>query len=84
MQTETEPRIPTYGFRVDRCGDVYAFTQRPVRGRCPERHQLYVGTVSRANGGWKTDAACNVYPTQADAALNLIWMICGGRQPGTW
>lgn len=81
MNATTKPRV--YGFRISRGGEVYAYTRRPVRGRCPERYQLLAGHVWRVPGGWKHDVGCSVWPTQNDAALAVLWVICGTEEPTT-
>lgn len=70
-------RIRTYGFRIDRSGNVYAYAEQPHRGRVVDRHQLYVGTVTRVTGGWRNDASADIHPTQTAAAQRLVAIICG-------
>jgi len=74
---QSAPSVRTYGSRVARTGAVYAYTEQPVRGRCRASKELFVGEVRKIKGGWQNDACCTVYPTQSDAAVALVRIICG-------
>lgn len=77
MDATTGPKVRTYGCRAARNGEVYAYTEPPTRGRCRASKELFVGTVWKVpGGGWRHDAACDVYPTQSDAAVALVRIIC--------
>lgn len=73
----TTTKVRTYGFRTARTGEVFAFTEQPTHGRCRPSKELLVGHVRKTASGWRHDAACDVYPTQADAAMALVRIVCG-------
>lgn len=77
----TTRHIRTFGCRVARSGEVYAYLEQPSRGRCRESKQLLVGYVRKVASGWQHDATRTVYPTQSDAAVALVRIICPDRCP---
>jgi hypothetical protein len=72
----TTPKVRTFGSRVSRSGEVFAYTEPPVRGRCRASKELLVGHVRKVPGGWRHDAACDIYPRQSDAAIAVIRITC--------
>jgi hypothetical protein len=76
VNATTSPKVRTYGSRVARTGEVFAYTDRPTRGRCRPSKELHVGYVWKVPGGWRHDAACDVYPTQSDAAMAVVRITC--------
>lgn len=76
MNATTSPKVRTYGSRVSRAGEVFAYTEPPTRGRCRASKELLVGHVWKVPGGWRHDVACDVYPTQSDAAMAAVRITC--------
>lgn len=69
---------PTYGYRINRMWQVYAFTSPAKRGRPPAgANQLHVGDLLSIGRRWRNDQTCDTYATQDEAAQALIRLICG-------
>ena len=47
MQNTDGPKVRTYGCRAARTGEVFAYTEPPVRGRCRASKELLVGHVRK-------------------------------------
>lgn len=72
---ETAPRTRTYGFRINRSGEVYAHTTPGKHGQ--ERNgDLFVGYVQRTGRAWKNDQCCTQYRTQGEAGRKLVEIVC--------
>lgn len=69
--------IKTHGYRITRDRQVYVFTAPAWRGRPPaERHQIWLGTITKVASGWKHDMASDIYATAEAAADGLIRICC--------
>lgn len=79
MTVNRATRVTYYGFRITQGGAVMAYLREPVRGRCPERHQLQVGNVLKVAGGWRNDLSSDVHNTQTEAARRALVIACGGE-----
>ena len=69
----------TYGFRIARGGEVYAFTAPAYHGRVGKADEVLAGYVKRDGRKWRNDQCSDLFTTQAQAARILMRIVFGAE-----
>jgi hypothetical protein len=78
METATTSKPKTYGFRISRTGNVFAYLAPAYHGRVSKNDELLAGSIWREGREWRNDQCSDRFRTQEDAATMLMRIVFGG------